>query len=256
MNDTWKIAPEGLEISADHVDVWLASTDPGELQIRAYKALLSPAELERLEKFRVEFKHREYIVSRGLLRRVMTKMTGLDVAGVDFDYGEHGKPSLPGRAESGSAAFNVSHSHGLALVALTLGGRLGVDLEKIRPKVEWRSLAEHYFSEAEIRALDGYSDEAGLKAFFTCWTRKEAFVKALGGGISYGLKEFDVSIDPDEARAALTIRAEDEDASRWLIKNLPVPASHVAALALDRSACELRLWRADPLVVPAKAGIQ
>ena len=246
MNDTWKIAPDGLEISADHVDVWLASTDPGERQIREYKALLSPAELARMEKFRVEFKYREYIVTRGLLRRVMTKMTGLDVTGIDFDYGEHGKPSFPVCAESGSAAFNVSHSHGLALVALTLGGRLGVDLERIRPKAEWRSLAEHYFSAAEIQALNGYPGESGLKAFFTCWTRKEAFVKALGAGVSYGLKEFDVSIDPDEADAALTIRSEDEDAARWLIKKLPVPASHVAALALDRPVCNIRLWRADP----------
>ena len=101
------------------------------------------------------------------------------------------------------------------------GGRLGVDLEKIRPKVEWRLPGGTLFSAAEVRALDGYSDETGLKAFFTCWTRKEAFVKALGGGISYGLKGFDVSIDPDEACAALTIRSEEEDASRWLIKKPP-----------------------------------
>ena len=242
MNNPWQTAPDGLEISTDHVDIWLASTDPAQRQLRAYEALLSPAELVRLEKFRVDFKYREYIVTRGLLRQVLTKTAGLDITGVEFDYGEHGKPSLAGHAGGENISFNVSHSNGVVLVALTRGGRLGVDLEKIRPKAEWRSLAEHYFSAAEVRALDGYPDEAGLKAFFTCWTRKEAFVKALGGGISYGLKEFDVSIDPDEACAALTVRSKQEDASRWLIKNLPVPATHVAALALDRPACQFRLW--------------
>ncbi len=245
MDNTWQTAPDVLEISGDHVDIWLASTDPAERQLRAYKALLSPAEIARLKKFRMEFKSREYIVTRGLLRQVLTKMAGLDIAGVEFDYCEHGKPSLAGHAGGENVAFNVSHSHGVVLVALTLGGRLGVDLEKIRPKLEWRSLAQHYFSAVEVRALDGYPGATGLKAFFTCWTRKEAFVKALGGGLSYGLKEFDVSIDPDEAYAALTIRRKEEDASRWLVKNIPVPDTHVAALAIDRPACNFRLWRAN-----------
>ena len=77
-------------------------------------------------------------------------------------------------------AFNVSHSHGLALVALTLGGRLGVDLEKIRTKVEWRSLAQQYFSGAEARALDRYPRDSCMRAFFTCWTRKEGLRQGAG----------------------------------------------------------------------------
>ena len=211
--------------------------------MQAYRALLSPGEHARAEKFGMEFKSREFIVTRGLLRQVLVKMTGLDIAGVEFDYGEHGKPSLVSNVNGVSIAFNVSHSHGVALVALTLGGRLGVDLEKIRADVEWHSLAKRYFSDAELRILDSYPQDTRLKAFFTCWTRKEAFVKALGAGIVYGLKEFDVSIDPDEVCAALTIHGQDA-AARWLIKNVPVPGTHVAALALDRPACQFRLWRA------------
>ena len=212
--------------------------------MRSYREALSQAELARAEKFRSDSRYREYVVTRGLLRQALAGMTRLEIAGVEFPDGEHGKPGLDNILDGRTIAFNVSHSHGLALVALTLEGRLGVDLEKIRPEVEWRSLAQHYFSDAEVQVLDRYAEDIGLKAFFTCWTRKEAFVKALGGGISYGLKEFDVSIHPDEAYASLTIRSEDEDASRWLIRNLPMPASHVAALALDRPACIFRLWRA------------
>ncbi len=241
----WQIAPDDLEISPHHVDIWMTSTDPGEGQVQAFRQSLTQAELARAQKFKPVSSYREYTVTRGLLRQSLSRVPGLDMAGVDFDYGEHGKPCLGTGVPGETIAFNVSHSHGLALVALTLGGRLGVDLEKIRTKVEWRSLAQQYFSGAEARALDGYPGETGLNAFFTCWTRKEAYVKALGGGISYGLKGFDVSIDPDETHAALTIRSKEEDADRWLIKKLPVPATHVAALALDRPACNFRLWCAN-----------
>ena len=244
MGNPWQTEPDGLEISADHVDIWLASTAPDEDRLRAYKKFLSPAELARSGKFKSASRYREYVVTRGLLRQVLARLAGLDITGIEFPDGEHGKPCLDNKPGGKTIAFNVSHSHGLALVAVTLEGRLGVDLEKIRPEVDWRSLAKQYFSGTEVRALDRYPDDPGLKAFYTCWTRKEAFVKALGAGISYGLDEFDVSLDPDEACAALTIRREEEDACRWQVKNIPVPETHVAALALDRPDCRFRFWRA------------
>ncbi len=243
MNGNWQTPPGNLEISPRHVDVWLTSTEKGEAQVRAYAMSLSQAELARAQKFRSRTGYREYIVTRGLLRQVLSETAGLDLAGVDFRYGEHGKPCLGTLVSGETVAFNVSHSHGLALVALTRGSRLGVDLEKIRPEVEWRDLAGRYFSEAENRDLEARHGEDGRKAFFACWTRKEAFVKALGAGVSYGLKQFDVSVGPKEDHAALTLRSRDEDAAGWLVKNLPVPDSHVAALAVDRPACRFRLWR-------------
>ncbi|MCY3752212.1 MAG: 4'-phosphopantetheinyl transferase superfamily protein [Gammaproteobacteria bacterium] len=244
MNGNWQTPPDDLGISPRHVDIWLTSTKLEEAQVRAYAKYLSQAELARAQKFRSKTGYREYIVTRGLLRQVMSETAGLDLAGVDFMYGEHGKPWLDARVSGRTVAFNVSHSHGLALVALTVGGRLGVDLEKVRPEVEWEDLAGRYFAEAEIRALENRPQGDGLKAFYACWTRKEAFVKALGAGVSYGLEQFDVSVDPDEDYAALTIRGKDEDAAGWLVKNLPVPDSHAAALAVDRPACKFRFWRA------------
>lgn len=243
MHNFRQTAPDGLDLSRRNVDVWLTSTDLPDTQVQAYARSLSEAELARAQKFRSRTGYREYVVTRGLLRQVLSSVAGLDLSGIDFHYGEHGKPALAACVAGESVAFNVSHSHGLALVALTLGGRLGVDLEKIRPEVEWRDLAGRYFSEAECRALERRLDRDGLKVFFTCWTRKEAFVKALGDGVAYGLKEFDVSIGPEEDYAALTIRSQDEDCAGWLVKNLPVPDSHVAALAVDRPACCFRLWR-------------
>ena len=244
MNDNWQTPPDDLGISPRHVDIWLTSTELEEEQVRAYAKYLSQAELARAQKFRSKTGYREYIVTRGLLRQALSETAGLDLAGVDFMYGEHGKPCLDARVSGKAVAFNVSHSHGLALVALTLGGRLGVDLEKIRPEVGWRELAGRYFAEAEIRDLDDRLQGDDLKAFYACWTRKEAFVKALGAGVSYGFKQFDVSVGPEEDYADLTIRSQDEDTAGWLVKNLLVPDSHIAALAVDRPACYFRLWHA------------
>lgn len=245
MNNNWQAAPDDLALSPHHVDIWLTSTELGEERVRAYAKTLTGLELARARKFKSAAKYREYVITRGLLRSTLHNVAGLDLAERDFSYGEHGKPGLDGIEAAGAIAFNVSHSHGLALVALTVGGRLGVDLERIRPEVEWQELAQRYFSAAECRDLQAQVDtNDARRRFFTCWTRKEAFVKALAAGVSYGLKEFDVSVAPAEHRISLTLRMEDEDANAWLLKNIPVPPDHTAAAAIDRPACDFRLWRA------------
>ena len=245
MDDGWQVQPDELALSPHYVDIWLTSTELGEERVRAYAETLTGLELARARKFKSAAKYREYVITRGLLRNTLHKVAGLDLAGADFSYGEHGKPGLDGIGAAGTLAFNVSHSHGLALVALATDGRLGVDLERIRPEVEWRELAQRYFSEAEYRALQAQVDtKDARRRFFTCWTRKEAFVKALGAGVSYGLKEFDVSVAPDEGRISLTLRVDNEDANAWLLKNIPVPPGHTAAAAIDRPTCDFRLWRA------------
>ncbi len=238
----WQTAPERLDLSPYHVDVWLTSTELEEERVYSYAKSLTETELGRARKFKLAAKYREYVITRGLLRELLYKVAGLDLAGVDFSYGAHGKPGLAGRAD---IVFNVSHSHGLALVALATGGRLGVDLEQVKPGVAWRELAERYFSAAEGRALQARAPSEHPRAGCACWTRKEAFIKALGAGLSHGLTQFDVSVDPDAAEVGLTLRITGEDANDWQLRNLPMPPRYHAALALDRPACKPRLWRAN-----------
>ncbi|MCY4338707.1 MAG: 4'-phosphopantetheinyl transferase superfamily protein [Gammaproteobacteria bacterium] len=245
IQDNWQTAPARLDISPYHVDVWLASTELGEEQVRSYAKSLTETELGRARKFKSATKYREYVITRGLLRQILHKAAGLNLSGIDFSYGAHGKPYLEDNSTAGSIAFNVSHSHGLALVALAASGRLGVDLEQVKPGVAWRELAERYFSAAECRALQAQTSSARPRACCACWTRKEAFIKALGAGLSHGLKQFDVSVDPDAAEVNLTLRITDEDANDWQLRNLPMPPGYRAALALDRPACKPRLWRAS-----------
>ena len=242
MTIPWQTTPLDLEISSTYVDVWLTSTELKEEQVQEYKKLLSTAELARAEKFVPDHKRREYIITRGVLKQALSRITGLAASGLDFSYGGHGKPYLDINLAGKNIAFNVSHSYGVALVAITRGGRLGIDVEKIRPEVDWRDLAKRFFSESEFQALDRCPDGSSLKSFFTCWTRKEAFVKAVGDGVARGLSGFDVSIDPNETAGSLNIRWPDEDAAQWSIRNIPVPGNYTAALAVDRPNCLVRLW--------------
>ena len=244
MTGLWQPAPPRLALSPHHTDIWLTSTRLAQRQVQAYQRLLTQNELARAQKFKSAEKREEYIVTRGLLRQVLAQVAGLSLAGIDFHPGAHGKPLLERARFGESVAFNVSHTQGLALVALAAHGRLGVDLERVRTEVAWPRLAQRYFSAAECRALRSHTGETARRAFFSCWTRKEAFVKALGAGVSYGLREFDVSVGPDEERVALSLRDQHEDAAGWLLKNIPAPAGYVAAVAIDRPATQFRFWRA------------
>lgn len=237
--------PAGLHAAEGQIDVWLTSTRLAEEQVSAYGATLSGSERARAGKIALAAKRREFVVARGLLRRMLSRVAGLAAAerGLEFQQDGRGKPGLAG----GPIAFNLSHSQGLALVALTIGGGVGVDLEKIRLEADWQALARRFFTAAESRAIDACSPDRRARAFFACWTRKEAFVKASGGGIAEGFKACAVSVDPDEPAELLRAGPAEagsgaEGAAAWWLTDLPAPAGYAAALVARRPACRLRLW--------------
>lgn len=249
MTNRWQIMPAGLQAAEGQIDVWLTSTWLAAEQVSAYGASLSGSERARAEKIALASKRREFVVARGLLRQMLSRVAGLAAAerGLEFQQDGRGKPALAG---GGPIAFNLSHSHGLALVALTIGGSVGVDLEKIRPEADWQALARRFFTAAESRAIDACSPGRRARAFFVCWTRKEALVKAAGDGIAAGFKACAVSVDPDAPAKLLRVGAAAagsgaegaEDAAPWWLTDLPSPAGYAAALAARRPACRLRLW--------------
>ncbi len=244
MMNIWRAAPAGLPISAEDVDVWLTSTELGDGQIAFYRGFLSANEIARAERFSVTSKYNEFVVSRGLLKSRLSILTGIKADALELKRGEHNKPYTDELICGKKVAFNVSHSQGLALVAITLGDRLGIDLEKISREVAWEPLARRFLSAFEYRALSEQPEDNRMRSFFTCWARKEAFVKALGDGIAYGLKEFDVSVDPEEPARLLNTRRQGREAMTWSMQDIPVNEDYVAALAIDRPDCRIRLWKA------------
>jgi 4'-phosphopantetheinyl transferase len=153
---------------------------------------------------------------------------------LQFSYSAHGKPKLEGHPGN-ALEFNVSHSDGMAIVSLARHSRLGVDIEKVRLDFEHQHIAERFFSDQEREQLRSMSPEEIPYAFFRCWTRKEAFIKALGEGLSHPLHQFDVELRATEPARLLSTRPDPAEVSRWSLFDIPVPAGYLAALAMEGS---------------------
>jgi 4'-phosphopantetheinyl transferase len=193
--------------------------------------LLSRDERERAEKFRYAEHRQHYIVARASLRRLLAERLRIPPSAVEFVETEYGKPRLAPVHRSADVEFNLSHSGILALYAFTSGRAVGVDVELIREVPDAEDLAERFFSPTETASLRALPLDRRSLAFLACWTRKEAFIKALGLGLSCPLDAFDVTIDPD-APARITRMDERVDrVSNWAMQAFTPYPCYVAAVA-------------------------
>jgi 4'-phosphopantetheinyl transferase len=162
---------------------------------------------------------------------------------VSFTYGEYGKPAVAAETcGSLPLRFNLSHSHEVACCAVACGREVGVDVEHLREGVEVMSLAAHFFSRGEVAALGALPPDQKPRAFFNCWTRKEAYIKAKGEGLSHPLGEFTVSLEPGSPAALLSTERDPAEAARWSLTELPFGDDYAAALACEGPAPVVR-WR-------------
>ena len=242
MEALWKTTPADLALSPDRVDIWRTRIELSDAAVEEYFALLSRHERDRANRFTFPGKRREYIVTRGLLRHRLGRLLATAPESIKLEYGDRGKPCYAGKWREHAINFNVSHSHGMGLIAITLDREIGVDVEKIRLQVDFEKLAERYFSPGEALALRAVAPEQRAAAFYACWTRKEAFVKALGKGIAFGLAEFSVSIDPGEPHPSLTTHWDRHAAEEWSLLSLDVDSEYLAALAVAGNGVEVRCW--------------
>lgn len=198
---------------------------------------LSDAELRRGARLLDPKKRDEFLAGRGLVREVLAELLCVAPREMEFCEGEFGKPYLCGQAglEDG-LRFNVSHAGGKLLVAVSRTREIGVDLEEIREDLAFRPMAERYFSLREKEELFGLDPAEQLKAFYRCWTRKEAYMKGTGSGFSQPSTGFDVSLLPGEPPALLGHRGDPGEVQRWGIVDLDVGPGYCAALAFNVGA--------------------
>ncbi len=220
-------------ICADEVHVYFSPLVPESEDVAVFQKLLSDDELARAQRFHFDRNRNEYILARGALRSLVGRYLDLPPRDVRFAYEEHGKPILVADRPTLPVCFNVSHTAGLVAIAFTLDRRVGVDVEAIRTNLEVAALAERFFSVAERSTLRGYSATELYEGFFRCWTRKEAYIKARGEGLSHPLAQFDVSIDREIEQSLIATRPDVVEASRWLVKPFAVPAGFAAAVAIE-----------------------
>jgi 4'-phosphopantetheinyl transferase len=222
--------------SADEVHVWRIPLDEATGAER-FRRLLSFDELERAGRFHFARDRDRFIAGRARLRRLISRYVGTPPAELRFQYGHAGKPELTTPA----LPFNVSHSDGLMLIAVGGPGRLGVDIEKIRPRSQPDSFSG-FFVLAEEAALHALPAHLREQAFFACWTRKEAWIKALGDGLSFGLDRFEVSVYPAAPAALLRVADHPEEVSRWELRSLYPAPGFAGALAVEGHNWRLRCF--------------
>ena len=226
-------AAKATQLPAGIVHLWKKPFDASPVEMERCYEVLSPEERARSQRFLVEPPRRAFILTRGTLRLLLGKYLDVEPRNISFRYAQFGKPLLD---EGNELQFNVSHTDGVALLAFVRGPELGVDVEKIRPVRDLKDLANRFFSVDEREKLNKLDAEDLHSAFFRCWTRKEAYIKGKGEGLSIPLHQFDVSLEPEETQALMATRPEASEAGRWLVRDISFDPSYAAAVAIEVTA--------------------
>ena len=237
----WANPPECPEARRDEIHVWRASLEDSASWAQSLGHLLSADERERAHRFLFERDRPNFISSRAFLRLLTGRYLHMEPSRLEFGYSSKGKPFVVG-ARDVDLRFNLSHSHGMALYAFTCGREVGIDLEHISETIETDDIAGHFFSPTEVGALRALPRELQRWGFFACWTRKEAYIKALGDGLSVPLASFSVSLIPGESTVLLDVETDPEESSCWSLTELCPDSSYAAALAVEGWNWRLRCW--------------
>lgn len=282
MHDSaWPLLTSALTISRDVVAVVRLNLDRTSDQVESLRGLLSGDELARADRFKFEEPRRRFVVCRATLRQLLGACLGVEAAAIQFTYGPHGKPQLDATSRVGrvveahgehgehgrktvvvedsthpterdpSPQFSVSHSADRALIAISSGRHVGVDLECHDAKVRIHKLAERFFSPREFAELESLPTELQLAGFYRGWTSKEAYLKATGFGLSFSLSQFTVAMNPTEPAGLIEVVEQSgradlaNEAARWRMHSLSVAADFSAALLVEATASEnvvIRQW--------------
>ncbi len=218
-------------LAAGDVHLWSTSLDRSPAEVARMRQTLSPDELERADRFRFEKDRTAFVSARATLRRILAGYLSIDPASLQFGYGAHGKPFIEG--EPDGLTFNVSHSHALAVYAVGRNRKIGVDVEHIRPDYAGEDIARRFFAPGEVDRLLALAPEQRAVGFFLCWTRKEAYIKARGEGLSHPLARFEVSLTPGQPAALLETLDDPDEAARWDLRDVETPEGYVAAVAVE-----------------------
>lgn len=228
-----------LSLSAAEVHVWSVPLAAGAAELAGLLAGLADDEQERAASYRHVPSRERYVQARATLRALLGRYLDAPPRELRFAHAAQGKPALPGSG----LHFNVSHTDGLALIAVTRAGEVGVDVERLRPQPTHLDLAARYFTPAEATALRRLSASASEEAFFHVWTRKEAFLKAVGLGLAHGLERFEVSVPPDDPARVLHVEGDAAAGGRWHMQALAPAAGYVGTVAIEAVVrVEARTW--------------
>lgn len=246
-------SPSAFKLGCNDVHVWLAKLDLHSLQVDSLNDILTFDERSRAEHFQLQRDRDQFTVARGLLRILIGRYLGEEPAILRFGYGPCGKPYLLREYGGDDLRFNVSHSQGMAIYAVASNREVGVDLELIRHDWAIDQIATRSFSSQEAEGLSALPPSTRTDAFFRCWVRKEAYLKARGTGLSAPLNQFEVSLAPGDPVALLPANPDSTGVTDWALHELDVGPNYVAALAVEGHGWRPRFWK-WPEGDPSRAG--
>jgi 4'-phosphopantetheinyl transferase len=243
--------PENLEPADRGIDIFCAPLDPGPARLEELAQTLSTDERERAGRFYFQRDRDQFVARRGILREILGRLLRLPPGELAFSYGPRGKPYLAGLSHRPLLHFNMAHSGPLAVYAVSCEHEVGIDVERFRPLPELNILVEQCCSPAEIGLWRSLSEDEQIEFFIQCWTRKEAFLKANGEGISEALNQIEPSFAPNEAPQLVRLPGNSVSSSRCLFDSFVPALGYVGTLAVKRdspsltSLPALRRWGID-----------
>ena len=239
----WTEPPAHPTLTGNSVHVWLADLRELLPELDRLTSVLSPDERQRAARFRTEPLRQRYKLTRGMLRCLIARYAKRPAIEIAFVYNEHGKPLLDPHRPEPALHFNASHSGDYAAFAFARAGRIGVDIEQVRADAGREEIARRFFAPGEASAIAALPANERAPGFFTCWTRKEAFIKARGDGIFAGLHTFEVTATHREAARLLRVEGDPGAPDRWWMKSLPLIHDCAVALAVEAHVAEISCFR-------------
>jgi 4'-phosphopantetheinyl transferase len=233
-------SPRNLHLRPNEIHVWWAAlTHYDDRLSRKFYRILSLEEKKRAACFRFRKDRESFIIRRGTLRHILGSYLSLKPNQLHFSCGKHGKLELANTVSQGGIHFNVSHTQGCALYAFSINREVGVDIEYVRDIPEMKQIVQQFFSKSENAFFHTISASQRKEAFFSCWTRKEALIKAIGVGFHYSFDKLTVSMVSSEPTKLVEIRALEEERTQWSIQNLELTNRYKAAIAYKGQNCNL-----------------
>jgi len=239
--DEWSPPPDHLHLGKGEVHVWRGIVDIPSAALQVFKDMLSGEERDRAARFRFPRHQHRFIAARGMLRSLLGRYVHLPPRDIEFGFGAQGKPFLKNRISS-PLYFNISHSQKIALFAFSSESEVGIDVEGPQPRLDYQGVAQRVLSSQEQQWLQDLPAFGQKSALLTAWARKEAFVKAMGTGLTFPLRDITITILPDQPPRLVHITDPSLNGTHWSIHPLNPRVRYVAALVVAGHPHQIRLW--------------